>query len=384
MNSPLSLAFKNSLRNRRRSILTILSIAMSLFILGFLMSIYHAFYISNGADDQALRLITRHRVSLVNSLPAAYQSKIKAVPGVREVMAQQWFGGVYKDTEFENFFARFACEPDKLFHMGSQMTCPEDQKKAWFEDRTGALVGRPLLSRFNWKIGDRITIMGDIFPVDLTFTIRAAYDAPRDNENLFFHYKYLTESTTVGRNEVGIYTILVDDPKNVPRISREVDGLFRNSPAETKTETERAFELQFLNYMGNVKLFLVCLCGAVTFMLLLVSGNTMAMVVRERVKEIGILKTLGFSPGRVLGIILFESMVISLIGAVIGLLGSYLMCKYIASGPITFADLKLLYLPGPVILLGLGLAVVIALVGTLLPAWPAVRRPIVDCLRVVD
>jgi putative ABC transport system permease protein len=240
------------------------------------------------------------------------------------------------------------------------------------------------MERFGWKLGDRITIMGDIFPVDLTFTIRAVYDAPRDTDTMFFHYKYLSESTTVGRDTAGIYLILVDDPKNVPRIAREVDALFRNSPAETKTETERAFEVSFLSYLGNVKVFLISLCAAVTFMLLLVSGNTMAMVVRERVKEIGVLKTLGFTPGGVLWIMLFESVLISLIGAAVGLAGSFGMCHYIASGPMTFADLKLLHVPGPVVLIVLGIGIVIAVIGTLIPAWAAVRRPIVDCLRVVD
>ena len=384
MNSPFSLAIKNSLRNVRRSLLTVLSIAMSLFILGLLMSIYHAFYISNGADDQALRLIVRHKVSLVNNLPAAYQPKIQNVPGVREVMAEQWFGGVYKDNNYQNQFPRFACEQEKLFQMGSKMTCAEEEKKAWLGDRMGALVGRPLMRKFGWKLGDRITIMGDIFPVDLVFNIRAVYDAPRDAECMYFHYKYLNESTTMAKDTAGIYLVLVDDPKNVPRISREIDDMFKNSPAGTRTETERAFELSFLNYMGNVKLFLICLCAAVTFMLMLVSGNTVAMVVRERVKEIGILKTLGFTPGRVLFLLMAESVMIALIGAALGLFGSYLLCRHIANGNMTFADLKLLYLPASVVGIGFTLSILIAVFGTLIPAWPAVRRSIVDCLRVVD
>jgi len=381
VNSPLSLATKNALRNKRRTVLTVLSIAMSVFILGFLMSVYHAFYISHGGDDQALRLITRHKVSLVNPLPGSYLSKIQGVPGVREVMEEQWFGGVYIDQD--HFFARFAVEPEKLFHMGAELECPEDQQKAWMSEQTAALVGRPLLERYGWKIGDRITLMGDIFPVDLTFTIRAVYDARRNNENLYFHYKYLRESTTVGRDEVGTFVILVDSPQNVPRICRAVDALFANSSAETKTETERAFELQFLNYLGNVKVFLIGLCAAVTFMLLLVCVNTMAMSIRERVKEIGILKTLGFSQGRIVGLVLAEAVTISIVGAAIGLVGSHLLCQKIANGPMEFADLKLLHLPVSVVGIGLGIAVLIAILGAI-PAWAAARRPIVECLRVVD
>lgn len=381
VNSPYSLATKNALRNKRRTVLTVLSITMSVFILGLLMSLYHAFYISHGADDQALRLITRHRVSLVNSLPGSYLAKMKGVAGVKEVMAEQWFGGVYIDQD--HFFARFAVEPEKLFHMGAEMTCPDDQVKAWVSERTAALVGRPLMERYGWKIGDRVTIMGDIFPVDLTFTIRAVYDAPRNNENFFFHYQYLRESTTFERDRVGTYVILVDAPASVPRVCREIDSMFRNSEAETKTETERAFELQFLNYLGNVKMFLIGLCSAVTFMLLLVSGNTMAMSIRERVKEIGILKTLGFTQGRIVLIVLAEAITTAIVGAAGGLYLSHLMCKKIASGPMEFADLKLLHLPPSVMGMGLVIAIVIAVLGAI-PAWAAARRSIVDCLRVVD
>ncbi len=381
----LPLVVKNSLRNRRRSLLTILSIAASLCLLGVLMAMYHAFYFSEPTATSALRLITRNRISLANPMPASYKERIRQVPGVREVMITQWFGGIYKDNDFKNFFARFAVEPDKVFTIYPEYQVPDDQKKAFRSERTAAMVGRPLMERYGWKIGDRVTIIGDIFPVNLEFTIRAIYDAPRDNENFMFHYEYLRESLSAGRKDaVGTFAILAENPDVVPSIAAAVDQIFRNSPEQTKTETEKAFELSFLGYLGNVKMFLLGICGAVTFTLLLVSGNTMAMSVRERVREIGILKTLGFTPGNILGIILSESIVIALIGAVLGLAIAVGLCAFIRQGPITFVDLKALHLPASVHGLGLALAVLIGISSSIVPAWNASRRSIIDCLKFSD
>ena len=381
----LPLVLKNSLRNRRRSVLTILSIAASICLLGVLMAMYHAFYFSEPSPESALRLITINRISLANVMPASYQQRIRQVPGVREVMISQWFGGMYKDNDFKNFFARFAVEPEKLFVTNPEYQVPEDQKTAFIRERTACLAGRPLAERYGWKLGDKVTIIGDIFPVNLELTIRAIYDAPRDNENLIFHYDYLRESISPGRRDrVSAFVVLAENADMVPRIAHQVDEMFRNSPDQTRTETERAFELNFLGYLGNVKLFLVAVCGAVTFTLLLVSANTIAMSVRERVREIGIMKTLGFTPDAILGIILSESVLIAMIGAALGLAISAGVCEFIRRGPITFVDLKALVVPPVVAALGLVLAALIGLASSIVPAWTASRRPIIECLRFTD
>lgn len=381
----LPLILKNAVRNRRRSILTVFSIAASICLLGVLMAMYHLFYFSEPAPEKALRLVVRHRVSLANFLPAAYRETILKVPGVQDVMILQWFGGIYKDSDFKNFFARFAAEQDRLFRIYPEYQVPEDQKQAFLKERTAAMVGRPLAERFGWKLGDKITLIGDVYPVTLEFTIRAIYDAARDNENMFFHYDYFRESIPASRRDrVSVFVVLAENADVVPRVARDIDALFRNSPQQTKTDTERAFELSFLGYLGNVKVFLLAVCGAITFTLLLVSGNTMAMAVRERVREVGILKTLGFTPAAVLGMILSEAIIIALAGALLGLLFSYGICEVVRQGPITFADLKALTVPPAVSLAAFALAIFIGVTSSMIPAWSAARRSIVDCLRFND
>jgi len=380
------LVLKNSLRNRRRSILTILSIGASICLLGVLLAMYQMFYFREASPEQALRLITMNRISLANPLPVSYRERIKQVPGVREVMVTQWFGGTYKDArEMRNFFARFAIEPEKLFSMYPEYQIPEDQRKAFVAERTACVVGRPLAERLGFKLGDRIAIVGDIYPVTLEFTLRGIYDAPRDNENMFFHLDYLRESVSERRRDyVGGFIILAENAEAVPRISKAVDAMFRNSPQQTKTDTERAFELSFLSYLGNVKMFLLSICGALTFTVLLVSANTMAMSVRERIREIGILKTLGYTPAAILGIIVGESVVIALVGGVLGLLLASGFCGLIAQSPILFADVKALAVTPPVAAIGLSLAAFIGVISCAVPAWSASRRPIVEALRVAD
>ncbi len=382
----LPLIVKNSLRNRRRSTLTILSIAASLCLLGVLMALYHAFFFREATPDQALRLVTINRISLANVLPVSYLPLIRNVEGVREAMIIQWFGGTYKDSrDMRNFFARFAVEADKLRTVYPEYQIPPEQYQAFLNDRAGAVVGRPLAERLGFKLGDRVTIVGDIFPVTMEFTIRAIYDAPRDNENLFFHYAYLRESLPEGRRDrTSSFAILADSAESVPRIAKTIDDMFRNYPDQTKTDTERNFELSFLSYLGNVKLFLIAICGALTFTILLVSANTMAMSVRERVREIGILKTLGYTPSAILGIILGESLVISLLGGVLGLGLAVAICEALSKSPILFVDLKALHVPLEVAALGLLVAALIGLVSCLVPGWGASRRSIVESLRFSD
>jgi putative ABC transport system permease protein len=386
-----SLIFRNCFRNRRRSILTVISIAASLCLLGMLLTIYNTFFFTEATPDQALRLITRNRVSLANPLPLSYQQQIKQTPGVKEVMINQWFGGVYKDSrDPANFFARFAVEADKFATINPEFKLPESERQAFVNDRTGCIVGRKTAVRHNLKPGDRVTLTGDIFPVTLELTVRGVYDGTIDNESLFFHYKYLNESlaATAGfRDVVGTYLIRMERAEDANAISKAIDDKYRNSTAQTKTETEQAFGLSFLAFLGNVKLILLSICAAVTFTILLVSGNTMAMAVRERVREVGVLKTLGFTNGIVLWLMVCEAIVISLIGGVIGLAltrGLILLLSLMPASVTFFTDFSQVSVRPSVIIICLLVAGMIGFISSIVPALGASRRSIVEALKFTD
>ncbi len=386
----LSLIGKNSLRNRRRSSLTVASIAGSLCLLGLLMALYHSFYLSEASAEQAMRLVTRNKVSLANPLPLSYQQKIAQVPGVEDVMIYQWFGGTYKDArDPKNFFGRFTVDPEKLFTVYPDYRVPEDQKKAFLAERTACVIGRKTADRLGIRLGDRLTIVGDIFPMTAELVVRAIYDNERDNENLFFHHAYLKESMKQQArvpfgDMVGTFIVRAERAEDVGRIAGVVDEMFRNSPYQTKTESEKAFELSFIGFLGNVKLFLLGISTAVTFTILLVSGNTMAMSVRERVREVGILKTLGFTPAGILGVIVGESILISLAGGVIGLALASGVCAMIRGMPSTFADMSRIAIQPSVAAACLLMAIFIGVASSAVSAWSAAHRSIAESLRFTD
>jgi putative ABC transport system permease protein len=385
----LGLVLKNALRNRRRSFLTILSIAASLCILGLLGVLYYAFFLTPAGEEQALRLVVRNRVSLANPLPRSYHPAIEQMPGVQAVMIFQWFGGTYKDSrDPRNFFPRFAVEPAKLPEIYPEYQVAPEQRQALLQDRQGCLVGRKLADRNGFKIGDRVPIQGDIFPVNLELIVRAIYDSPRDNENMIFHYDYLNELMRArGQgmiDMVSTYVVRARSLEDVEAISKTVDDRFRNSPQQTKTETEKAFELGFLSFLGNVKAFLLVISSAVTFTILLVSGNTMAMSVRERIREVGILKTLGFDRRRIFAVILGEALLISLIGAVLGLLLAEGVCYTLRQGPSLITDVSRLRLNGQIVAACLAAAALVGLLSSLWPAASAARKSIVEALRYND
>ena len=383
------LIVKNALRNRRRSILTVLSVAASFCLLGVLMSMYNIFFLNNPTPTQALRLIARNRISITNSMPASYEQRIRKVPGVREVSVFQYFGGSYKDSrDMKNYFARFAVEPDKFFIVSPHYQIPEDQKQAFQKDRTACIIGKAIAERLNFHLGDRITLVGDIFPVTLEFTLRGIYDNLMDDGALIFNYEYLRESLkqrSGGQlDQVGMFLLIADSAESVPRVIESVDGMFENSPSETKTETERAFALGFLSYLGDVKLMLISVCGALTFTVLLVSANTMAMSVRERVREVGILKTLGYTPQAVLGILLSESVLIAVMGGLLGLGIAGVITSALQHVPVMFISLRRLSVPFWVLAASVLLSMMVGVASSFFPAWNASRRPIVTCLRFTD
>ncbi len=380
------LVWKNVLRNRRRTLLTVFSLGLSLCLLGVMMAIYYALYFSDTPPAQALRLATTNRVSITLPMPAFYLDKILQTPGVKDAMPWQWFGGAYKDSrDPNNFFPRFGIDAAKIFNIHSEFQVPNEQKKAFLSERRACLVGKTLAEKHGFRLGDRINIEGDIYPVTLELFVRGIYDSDLGSETLFFHWEYVREALQEPRRSVlSAVVILADSPEAVPRIIDSIDGQFRNATVQTRTETERAFALGFLNMLGNIKLILLSICVAVTFTIMLVAANTMAMSVRERVREVGILKTLGFPPGAILGIILAEATLISLAGAFTGYLLATLLCGLIRQGPAFSSQIRNLTVQPEVALIMTLTAVGIAIVSSAVPAWSASRINILTAIRTAD
>ena len=380
----LSLAFKNSIRNRRRSILTISSISISLCLLGCLISIYQSLFYKDATPGQALRVIVRHRVSLAQPLPLSHENQIRRIPGVREISIWNWFGGTYKDNRDQrNFFARFGVEPKPFLTIRTQLEMPSDQRQAFLNDRTACIVSKDLAEKMNFHLGDRVTLIGDIYPVTLQLYVRGIFTDPDALNSLYFNQEYLRRALPAARQDMeSMYAVLADSPGDVPRIAKAVDGMFDNSPYPTKAESEQQFALSFVSFLGNVKLFLISICSAVVFTILLVSGNTMAMSIRERIKEVGVLKTLGFTNGNILGILVGEAVCIAFLGGLVGLVLTSFITASVGKVAGNFnAQLYGMTVTPAVAAICLAIALLIGLISSFIPAFNAARTNILDSLK---
>jgi putative ABC transport system permease protein len=371
---------KNAFRNKRRSILTVLSIAFSLLLLTLMMTIWRAFYLDEGSAESAERLVVRHRVSLTFSLPGFYREKIRAVPGVVAVVPVSWFGGIYKDQKPENFFAQFGTDPDEFFKVYRDMQLPDEQRIAWQRDRQGVIVDDSLAKKYGWKLGDRIVLQGTIYPVDLELYVRGIFSSEPDNKSVYFNTKYVEEAVSFFKGQAGTFTILAASPGDVSRIASTVDDMFRNSPQPTKSESEKAFGLEFVAMMGNVKAFILMICSAVVFATLLVSANTMAMSIRERTREVAVLKTLGFTRRSVLGLFVSEAVAVSLVGGLIGVGLGWVMV-YLATHSPQFVSFFPMKVTLGIWLLSLLTAGFVGLVSSAIPSYRASQINIVEGLR---
>jgi putative ABC transport system permease protein len=377
------LIIRNVLRSKRRSILTLASTAVSMGILALLVALYQGlFYMPDVSEAGALRLITRHKVALTQPLPASHLAKIRAVPGVEEISPYSWFQGKYGDNKISEQFARLAVNADNIFAIFPDFTMPPEQMEAFKKSRTGCAVAEIIAQRQNLKLHDRIVIVGDIYPVTLELTVEAIFKHPPNAEQVFFHQEYLGEllrDYPDYRDLVSTYVVRANNVQDMPRIARAIDEQFANSPYPTRTESEKEFMRAFLAFLGNLKLYLGVICGAVTFTILLVSANAISMSVRERTRETAIMRTLGYTPGEILGCILGESVVISLLGGAVGLVlgeGLVKMLSAVTAGLIALPDLS-----GVAIALVLGIALVVGLVAAVVPALVSVRKNVVESLR---
>jgi putative ABC transport system permease protein len=372
---------KNAFRNKRRSILTVLSIGFSLLLLTLMMAIWRSFYLDQGSAQSALRLITRHKVSLTFTMPAYYREKIRALPGVAQVVPMNWFGGNYKDpNKSQNFFAQFGTDPEEFFKVYKDWKIPPDQLEAWQKDRAGAIVDPSLAKTYGWKVGDHIVIQGATFPVDLYLTIRGIYTPDQATNTLYYHQKYVEEAVSYLNGRTGFFAILAKSPQDVAKIGPEVDDLFKNSPEPTKTETEKAFQLGFIAMLGNVKAFILSICTAVVFAILLVSANTMAMSIRERTREVAVLKTLGFTRRTILSLFVGEAVTLALIGGILGSLAGVILGGGAAKAAGGFFGDALKVHPATM-LVAWGVAALVGFLSAMVPAYHASRIGIVEGLR---
>ena len=378
----LPFIFRNLFRKKTRTALTIGSIAVALFLFGLLVAIETA--LNAGVDVAGVdRLVVRNKTSLIMPLPFAYQERLRQMDHVTEATFATWFGGVYQDPK--NFFPQFAVDTETYREIFPEFLIPDDQWQAFLADREGCVVGIKTADRFGWKIGDRIPLQGTIWTGTWEFNIRAIYEGARggdDESQFWFQWKYLEESrqTSFGGGTVGWYTVKIDDPDNAVSVSKGIDERFANSAWETSTETEQAFAAGFAKQIGNIRMLIMSIGAVVLFTLLLVTGNTMAMAVRERVPELGVLKTLGFGDKTLLLMVLTESLVIAAVG---GALGLGLAKLFTMGGDPTGGMLPLFSLSSGDLALGAAIALTVGLVAGSIPALMAMKLRIVDALRRV-
>jgi putative ABC transport system permease protein len=378
--------FKSLFRKKTRSLLTLGSILLPLFVVCLFGTLIRTLdRPPSGAG--MYRIVVRHKVSLSNWIPESYRGRIQTLPGVDEMSVWCWFGGKYVDYAPKNFFARFGVEPEKLLKVFDEARIVEGSASDWVNDRSGAMVGTELVKRYGWKVGQKVVLQGDIYPVALELTIRAVFDAPAgSNAALFFNWAYIEEALPRVKGRIGTFYIRAKDAEAVARLPKQIDEMFDNTDAPTKTETEKEFQNGFVQMLGNVKLMLNGISTAIVFVILLIAANTMAMAARERVNEIAVLRTLGYQKGTILAMILAESLLLALLGGLLGLglfaLGFGGFKAALMNTPMGGFAAGMTIYPS-VLAVGFGISVFIGLFAGVVPAIGAARRSITDGLRRV-
>lgn len=383
----LHLLFSNLGRHKTRTAFTLLSIAIAFLLFAFLAAVKVAF--RAGVDTAgADRLFTTHKTSIIQPLPYAYREQIAQVPGVVAVTHSSWFGGIYQDPNkgFQGVF-QSPVDPESYLAMYPEFEVAPDQRAAWIGDREGVLIGRKTADRYGWKVGDRIPVQGTIWRKKdgsalWEFNVRGIYEGKKgvDTTQFLFHYNYFDEARQFGQGIVGWYVVRIADPSQVAELIKRIDALFENSPSETKTMTEKALAQSFADQIGDIGTIIQLILAAVFFTLLLVAGNTMAQSVRERTAELAVLKTVGFSDGRVLALVLAESVLLAVIGGTIGLGLGALM---VGQGDPTGGLLPVFFFPERDVVIGIVMVLLLGVVTGILPAMQAMRLRITDALRRV-
>ncbi|MBN1930123.1 MAG: FtsX-like permease family protein [Desulfobacterales bacterium] len=374
---------KNAFRRKLRTALTILGLAIAILSFGFLRTVISAWYAGVEASS-ANRLITRNAVSLIFPLPISYKEKIRQINGVKDVSYGNWFGGVYIDKK--NFFPNFAIEPESYLKIYKEFILPEDQRIDFLKDRRGFVAGRNLAAKYGWKIGDIVTLQGTIFPGDWELILRGVYrgkDKITDENQFFFHWNYLNENlkktSPLRADQVGYYVIELTGADKAGQVSMDVDAVFKNSRAETLTETEKAFQQSFVSMSEAIVITIQVVSFMVIVIIMAVVANTMAMTTRERIGEYAVLKTLGFSGRWIAALIFGESLVIAFIGCVFGIVLTFPAAKVFSKNLSTFFPVFNIEIK--TVCLDIIAAFWVGIIAAVIPTWQAVKIRIADGLR---
>jgi putative ABC transport system permease protein len=381
----LPLVLKNVFRKRTRSILTIGSVLLPLFVICVLGTLLMTLDADPTGGKGMFRLIVRHKVSLTNPLPEAYEEKIRQLPGVKEIAILNWFGGMYVDQSPKNMFARFGTEPAVLMRIFDEATIVQGSEAEWASDRAGALVGERLMKKYGWRLGDKVALTGDIYPGHYEFTIRAVFRGP-DETGFYFDRKVVEESVEWARGTAGTFWIKAESAEAGARLTKQIDDMFENTPYPTKTETEKEFQNGFVSMLGNVKAVVTAVSVSIVLVILLIAANTMAMTARERVTEIAVLRTLGFPKSAILGMVLGESMVLSLVGGLLGI-GLFALSfpgfrEGMLNSPMGGFGAAMRIFP-EILVLAFCVTLLVGLLSGLVPAIRSAQRPIPEGLRQV-
>jgi putative ABC transport system permease protein len=382
----LHLILRSLLRSKRRTLLTMLSLAVSVFLVATLQSILGTLDSFAHNPDSSARIAVRHKTSLANLLPLRYEDWIRQLPEVEAVMALQWFGGIYQDQR--NFFANFAAEPENIpvIFREEVRNFPDAQFRDFVRDRNGCLVGKALADKFGWKLGTVVPLQGTIFPITPRLTIRGIFQSKRvsDEMVLYFQYKLLEESVPRMRGKVGSFWVRARDPNDVPRIIERIDRHFGDALEPTLSETENAFQLEFLKMLGDYATMIHTITAAVLFAIVIVTASTMAMTIRERTTEIAVFRAMGFTSTQMLGLLMAEGILLALLGGALGIglaaLGADGLRAGVGKVIPWLADFRI---PYETLLFCMQATMGVGILSTFLPAYQAVRRPIVEGLRAL-
>jgi putative ABC transport system permease protein len=378
------LIWRNLLRNKRRTLLTMASLMLAVVLLTFLTAFLDLLTNTEAAVDN--RVVVRSAISLANPLPESYWARLQRIERVQAVTPLNWFQGVYLNDRPENFFARFSSDPATLFKVFTEYRISEAEKQAWAAERGSFIAGKALADKYHWKIGDQIFIKGDIYPVDLNLTLRGIYTAPgveSSEKQIFFHRRYLEEAMN-NPGIVGTYFMLLDSPDAVPAVVEKAESMFSNSESQVRAETEAAFQLSFLEMIGNIQFLFQAIGLAIAVSIFFITANTMAMAARERTTEVAVLKTLGFQGGQVMSMVIFEAVLVGLLGAALGCaLSAFAITGMAQQLDKVFPLFGTLAMTPRAWAVGLSIGLLVGLISGLVPAFSASRLRIVDALRRV-